>query len=500
MKNLWIYNNEFEQIDVIDDYTSLIWAKRYNEIGDCEVYVSANQRNLSMLQKGYYIARDDDDMICRIESVELDANTEKGDYLIVAAYDCRKILNQRVVWTQINFKGTVEDFIRKIIDDNVINPSLQRRKISNFTLGTRVGLVDTIEIQCTYDYLFDKIKELSATYGYGSKVTFDGTNFIFDLYQGVDRSFGQEENNPVIFSPEFENLISTTYKEDSTNVKTSALVAGEGEGFERVREEIDVGTGLDRYELFVDARDISSEIPYEDLIATYPNGRIVVENDIVYYVVNSVKIAILNHVDAPTSGKLIGNNYKNLLYQKGVESLSETNKIIIFEGEVEPFYSYKYGEDYFLGDIVTVKNEYGIEADARITEVIESDDDKGYSIIPTFEYMEIPEPQPLQVAALLTEYSEPITTEDGMILEVEEPSLLRSVNVPSSVESVKISELPESTDVYEGCCMPIVTNGETKKITYGLLKEKLETDLDISSKIPTFQIDDNGHLLAIYED
>lgn len=41
----------------------------------------------------------------------------------------------------------------------------------------------------------------------------------------------------------------------------------------------------------------------------------------------------------------------------------------------------------------------------------------------------------------------------------------------------KISELPESTDVYDGCCMPIVTNGETKKIYYSLLKSKLKDDL-----------------------
>lgn len=42
---------------------------------------------------------------------------------------------------------------------------------------------------------------------------------------------------------------------------------------------------------------------------------------------------------------------------------------------------------------------------------------------------------------------------------------------------VRISELPESTDLYEGCCLPVVTNDETKKLSYGLLKEKLNQDL-----------------------
>lgn len=45
--------------------------------------------------------------------------------------------------------------------------------------------------------------------------------------------------------------------------------------------------------------------------------------------------------------------------------------------------------------------------------------------------------------------------------------------------SKKISQLPASTDVYDGCCMPIVTNDETKKMTYALLKEKLQEDLHL---------------------
>lgn len=387
--NLWIYDERLERVGVMDDYTSLIWSRRYNEIGDCEVYVGANERNLSLFKKGYFIIRDindPDDMICRIESIELDTDAENGNFLIVTAYDCRKILNQRIVWTQTNFNGTVENFIRKIINENVINPSLQGRKISNFTLGSTQGFFDTIEIQSTYDYIFDKIKELCTSYGYGSKVTFDGDNFVFNLYKGIDRSYDQDIVNPVVFSPEFENVVTTKYKSDSSQIKTTALVAGEGEGLDRVLEEVGTDVGINRYELFVDGKDVSSQIPYEDLIVKYPNGTIVEENYIVYYVVNNVKIAILDHITNPTSGKLLGQPYQILLHQKGEEQLAEKKPIVSFDGQVEPSYSYQFGEDYFLGDIVTVKNEYGIEADARVVEVIESDDENGYSLIPTFEY------------------------------------------------------------------------------------------------------------------
>lgn len=47
------------------------------------------------------------------------------------------------------------------------------------------------------------------------------------------------------------------------------------------------------------------------------------------------------------------------------------------------------------------------------------------------------------------------------------------------MDAKKISELPLSTNVYDGCCFPVVTNDETRKLTYALLKERLQEDLEI---------------------
>lgn len=408
--NLWIINTAFEQVGLIDDYKSFIWTKRYFELGDCEVYIEASPRTISLLRKGYYIIKeDDDDMICRIENVELDTDAEQGDFLIVTGYDCRKILNQRLTWQQTTFKGTVEGFIRKIINDNVMNPALEYRKISNFALAEEREFEETIEIQSTFDYLFDKIKELCITYNYGSKVYYDENFLVFDLYRGVDRSIDQNENDIVVFSPEFENLITTKYKVDSSGLKTAVLVAGQGEGLDRVTTTIDgEGVGINRFELYVDARDVSSEISYSDLRSSYPSGTIVVEDNIVYYVVNDEKIAILDNVDTPTTGNLMPEPYKIILNQRGLEKFSENGVVVTFSGEVEPNYSFVYGEDYYLGDIVTVENDYGIKANARITEVIECDDDNGYSIIPTFEYISF---SAFDEKFLLTEAEEIIKTE-----------------------------------------------------------------------------------------
>ena len=63
-------------------------------------------------------------------------------------------------------------------------------------------------------------------------------------------------------------------------------------------------------------------------------------------------------------------------FAEGKEKLAEQSGVLSFEGEIDTS-NYKYKEDYDVGDIVTVKNQYGITTNARITEVIETWDNTG---------------------------------------------------------------------------------------------------------------------------
>ena len=76
------------------------------------------------------------------------------------------------------------------------------------------------------------------------------------------------------------------------------------------------------------------------------------------------------------------------LKNTGNERLSKYTSVTSFSGEVITSMGYKYKEDYNLGDIVNIVNEFGVSINARITEVIESQDDNGYTIEPTFKNIE----------------------------------------------------------------------------------------------------------------
>ncbi len=384
MEEFYLLDNELNKKYIIDTYSSAIWAKRYNDLGDCELVISASIENFRKIKECKYIARNDDDMVCKIKKVELQTDEENGDQLILTGKDITDILNQRIVIKQTNFNGLVEDYIRTLINDSIINPTNSDRKIKNFALANKKGFSETIREQVTYDNVGEKIQELCKQYGWGYKVTVNNGNFVFALYKGNDIS------QYITFSHNYDNISTTDYSKDDSNIKNVALVAGEGEGVARKTVTIGNGSGIDRHELYVDARNISSEIDYDELITNYPNGTEKVINNVIYYQVNGTNIATLTKNDAGeiTNVQLCNNIYMENLKNTGYEKMSAYTSITSFFGEIIVGMSYKYKEDYNLGDIVNIVNEYGISINVRISEIIENQDDNGYTMEPTFENIE----------------------------------------------------------------------------------------------------------------
>lgn len=372
MADIYILNVNRDVIGLVDNCESIIWTPRYFETGDFELYVKADEKLLSLLQVDNYVTKSDSDMIGIIEGVRLSSDLENGDHIIVTGRCAKSILDRRIIWNQTTINGTVENGIRKILTENLISPSLSHRKIENFILGPQNGFSEEISTQYTWNNVLDVVVNLCKQFGYGFKVILnDEKNFEFILYRGTDRSYNQIENDFVVFSPEFENIVSSEYQRDKSKLKNACNVAGEGEGLDRKTYGVGIAEGLDRREIFVDARDLTSEVDENTILTT--------------------------------------DEYNNLLIQRGQETLAEHLETFVFDGEVESIRQYVFGKDYFLGDIVTVKNSYGITAHPRVIGVIQSHDDSGEKTIPTFSLMEINDGGDY----LLTENGETLTTEDG---------------------------------------------------------------------------------------
>ena len=48
--DVYIYDEGLNRIAIVDNYRSLIWANRYWDTGDCELYLPASVENFNLLK------------------------------------------------------------------------------------------------------------------------------------------------------------------------------------------------------------------------------------------------------------------------------------------------------------------------------------------------------------------------------------------------------------------------------------------------------------------
>lgn len=367
---LWLLDKSLRSFKVIDVYNSFIWTDRYNEKGDFELYIPLNAIDLNDFQKEYYLWNSKSEHLMIIESLNIESNVEEGACLAVTGQSLESLLSRRIVWKKTSFKATgegesrvkpnLQNGIEKLLNDNIINPEITARKIDNFIFeasdDSRITEL-TFEAQYFGEDLYSIIQKLCAEHELGFKITLnENGQFVFKLYKGIDHSYAQTVNPYVIFSPKYDNLISSNYLDSVQVFKNVALVAGESiddpaNEDETIRETYVVNTasditGISRREIYVDASGVSRDMGDEE--------------------------------------KLTEAQYQAHLRQKGIDALIENAQIIAVEGEINDRIMYKYGRDYFLGDIVQIANEYGHEGQAYVSEFVMSYDQQGSSVYPTF--------------------------------------------------------------------------------------------------------------------
>lgn len=366
--DIWILDTKFQVVDVLDTYQSFIWTDRYCGYGDFEIYAPVDKNLLAVLKEGYYLQIKESDRTMMIESIEIDTDAEEGAFVTITGRSLEAILERRVIWGQTVLEQEEEEKIplsegvEKLLNENLIKPSIESRQIEGFAFDENRDdeAVAGAWVYAQYfgDNLYDAVVGLCESFNLGFRVLLDipSSTMTMTLYSGKDRSYDQMANPHIVFSPDFENLLSSNYLNSKKAWKNAALVAGEGEGSERELVDVNSGeyTGLERREVFVDAGSVSKTV-YDD------NGN---------------------------SKTLSDKAYKNQLTQKGNEELQQTGITESFEGEIASVSGYVYGSDFCLGDIVEIVNEFGYGARARVTEIVISHDESGSSIIPTFSVVD----------------------------------------------------------------------------------------------------------------
>lgn len=362
----------FKLLGVVDVFKSFIWHTCYYSTGDFEIYCQETESNVNLLKMGRWITIPNDDNVAIIESIQTTYTAQDGRMLVVTGRMATSVLERRIIYKRYGtsyivnptiINGNVQKAIAQLIDESFINPIDSQRKweslITEIASSSDAVLTNDDGIpaqrQVTYDNLLEYVEKLLQEYSLGARAIIKDYKICYQQYVG--------KNVPIIFSTEFDNLVSSEYTESDTEYRNVGLVAGEEQTEEQENEDgtttekkwrqttLIYGTqfsGFDRREVYIDGSSISRT--YED-----DNGE---EQE---------------YTDA---------EYQSLLRSFGKNELAGMKKIKSLTGAINVTTAgIDIRDDYNLGDLVTIQDrKLNVYSESRILEATEVQDENGYSI------------------------------------------------------------------------------------------------------------------------
>lgn len=277
--------------------TNIQWNRKYYECGDFVIEIPADQ----YIPDQKYIYATGRDQLGIINKISWVYKTD-GKFITLSGFFAEKMLDDKIIYPLFIGNGEITSVLKSMA--NQFKGDLPIHSIIADNTG------DRIDFQETGAELGKKIYEILQTQEMSYRLSYNFENNSFDLhfYKGIDRTQEQTENNFVVFSTLWNNLIDPQFDMDDSNYKNYAVVAGSGEGDERIVEIVDLSDGNKKKEVFIDARDLSYETDKQSLV-----------------------------------------DYKAALRQRGLEKLLEyqviENVVLKPKGD-----SYEYLKDFDLGD------------------------------------------------------------------------------------------------------------------------------------------------------
>ena len=329
---LYVFRCDRSLLGVVEAFEYLRWSRRYSHCGSFELKAIATPENTELLRLGHYLWKNDDEEAGLIEFAEL--IMQEQEFIVVSGRFVTSFLARRIIWGTEILSGDLATAVNQLLQNHLLNPTDPERRIDGLTFIPE-ALGFSINTQASYRNLLDTVSGLCETADVGIKTVINPDTGVFavKMYQGTETQ--------AVFSKEYENIIEQVFTQSLVDYASIALVGGEGEGPERILATTGGGTGEERYEIFVDARDLQSEDFPED--------------------------------------------YNAALVFRGQERLAELAMVKSFDVSVNQYGNLQYKIDFDIGSQVRIiAKRWGLSIAARITEIEENYDQDGLSLSVVF--------------------------------------------------------------------------------------------------------------------
>lgn len=246
----------------IADCLSYEYEKFFNGVGTFSMELPINTRFRDRICVNSVLVTDGGDELI-IKNIKTTVDKVK-----LTGYDLNGILLDRVTLAGADstdgtdpFSGSTEACVKHYVDSNFVSSAVAERNLPRFCVAA-----NTLDRGLAADHAMPRLQnvaelvtEMCGAAGLGWRVKIDGTAatgtttpfFVFDVYEQVDRTVGQDERNRVVFSVQQHNVSEMTREVGVTAAKNALYcdIGGTVVQYPQAgNEKRPVGVGYDRRE------------------------------------------------------------------------------------------------------------------------------------------------------------------------------------------------------------------------------------------------------------
>ena len=321
----------------------------YFETGEFEIYAPATVGNLLALQKGNFVQIPNKAYIWQIRSVQYEFNADSARMISAKGFEAKIVAGQRIIKDPMALPANLQTALNALYSRNLGADANAQRQIGGLAYDFTAVSAKTTNAQAPRENLLDYTQALLKTFGCGTISTLNAAGKI--LLKAIE---GADKSGTVIFAQSFDNLIAATFFTSDENKKTHAQVVS----------------------TFTENDQATDYVQYEPAEASGATGIDRAEITVQSNLSTKVKNADGTETDLDPSGA----TYIAMQKAEGASALGEHQTVTEFNGEIDLAHSgYTFGEDFDLGDLVAIRDEYfGISATARVTKYTFKQDASGY--------------------------------------------------------------------------------------------------------------------------
>lgn len=355
---LRVFDTTIEPLGAIDELDSLLWHIKYFDVGTFSLLAPITDNNSKLLVEGNIIVKHDEKKevtdaaggvwrrAAQITYKHITKDENGLEQIEAQGSMLSWWLNKRCIYPQIVATATNQSLINTMVTNNCGSGAAASRQFPQFTIleqetieGSQVEYANEVCAKLSQEV---KARAQAGKLGYDILINEREKKYGFYLYKGKDLTAENSEGNtPCIFSREFDNVNEQEYTASIENGGNYIYVQGAADDSGSqplVTVDNEGATGLELEEVFCDATDIARK---------YQSGE--------------------TEITIPLATYLL------MLKTRGAAELESYGKTINFVSTINTNSNLKFKTDFDIGDRITCKeNKWGIQIDARITEVTET--------------------------------------------------------------------------------------------------------------------------------